>query len=155
MKNNQINDKTKYKLKNFYCSSKKLTRQIELFAEEETLDVKRMIELLMDAYSRAMNLPFSMEVSEYEIEAPVTKRLHFVLGDYDMYWIKYNPFEVEEEVACILSDDFNDIYHDLTEGNWYYENGYNGEALIMWRQLFDSHWGKHVITALTALHELR
>ena len=61
-------------------------------------------------------------------------------------------FEDSEIVTADLYDDVADIYGDLKEGLFVYENDSPGEAERCWRQSFRYHWGEHATGALRALY---
>jgi hypothetical protein len=76
------------------------------------------------------------------------------LGDWDRYWQVFDPTEDDEAVFGTLADDIADIYRDLKEGLVLIEaHGTPSEDIIWnWRLLFYSHWGKHAMDALLAVH---
>jgi len=69
----------------------------------------------------------------------------------------FSPLEKrdEEPVSCWLADDLADIYLDLEEGLRYLQKGDAEKAIWVWRFGFWSHWGRHLVGALSALHAYR
>jgi hypothetical protein len=76
------------------------------------------------------------------------------LGDWDRYWQVFDPTENDEAIFGTLADDIADIYRDLKEGLVLSEiHAVPQEDIIWeWRLLFYSHWGKHAMDALLAIH---
>jgi len=76
------------------------------------------------------------------------------LGDWDRYSQVFDPTEDNEAIFGSLADDIADIYLDLKEGLVPSEtHGTPPEDIIWsWRLLFYSHWGKHAMDALLAIH---
>ncbi len=76
------------------------------------------------------------------------------LGEWDPYRQVFDPTHDTESVHGSLADDLADIYMDLKEGLVLREiNRSRPQDLIWnWRLSFDSHWGKHAIDALHAIH---
>lgn len=70
------------------------------------------------------------------------------------YWEVFNPTDEEdhEPVCGDLLDDFLDICGDLADGLWLYERKHYAAAVSWWVQMFGVHWGKHVLSAMHALH---
>jgi hypothetical protein len=76
------------------------------------------------------------------------------LGDWDRYWQVFDPTEDDEAIFGTLADDIADIYRDLKEGLVLIEahEAPPEDVIWNWRLLFYSHWGKHAMDALSALH---
>ena len=76
------------------------------------------------------------------------------LGDWDRYWQVFDPTEDDEAIFGSLADDIADTYRDLKKGLVLIEaHGVPPEDTIWnWRILFYSHWGKHSMDALIAIH---
>ncbi len=71
------------------------------------------------------------------------------------YWSVFVPSEIGDGIAepsCgDLLDDFLDIYRDIRHGLMLFDSGHSIGAVYHWHQMF-SHWGHHVLDALSALH---
>lgn len=76
------------------------------------------------------------------------------LGDWDRYWQVFDPTEDDEAIFGTLADDIADIYRDLKEGLVLIEahEAPPEDIIWNWRLLFYSHWGKHAMDALLAVH---
>jgi hypothetical protein len=73
---------------------------------------------------------------------------------FQYYWEILEPvaWEPEKPVVGDLCDDLIDIYSDLREGLNLYDAGNEESAVFYWRLLFRAHWGRHLTSALHALH---
>jgi hypothetical protein len=74
---------------------------------------------------------------------------------FQYYWEMYTPTDMQEDkepVCGDLFDDFLDIHNDLSTGLWLYDRAYVASAVFCWTQMFGIHWGRHVVSALHALH---
>jgi hypothetical protein len=76
------------------------------------------------------------------------------LGDWDLYRQVFDPTQDSEAIFGSLADDIADIYRDLKKGLVLNETSRNlpEDIIWEWRLLFHSHWGKHAIDALLAIH---
>jgi hypothetical protein len=76
------------------------------------------------------------------------------LGEWDSYHQVFDPTEDEEAIPGSLADDLADIYRDLKEGLVLSEThrACPEDMIWHWRLLFYSHWGKHAMDALLAIH---
>jgi uncharacterized protein DUF5063 len=134
----------------------------EIVVKEFPVDAKALQELgstlsrLLDFGERCPDV-----WSKTEIEAPEIDRKKIAdiidkrFPDFEFYnsCIPENaPVDdarIEVNDAC---DDVYDIYHDLNESLWYFENG--EPALFIWtaKTLF-MHWGRHAINIKSYLHK--
>lgn len=79
------------------------------------------------------------------------------LGDFELYWKVFNPFEDEVPVQAGILDDLNDVYLDYRR---YLESFRSRtpsgmcEAVWHWRFMFEIHWGNHAVDSLRAIHRL-
>jgi hypothetical protein len=73
---------------------------------------------------------------------------------FQYYWEVFTPTDERdhESVTGDLFDDFLDIYGDIAGGLWLYERGHVEAAVFEWSFDFGMHWGRHVVSALHALH---
>lgn len=76
------------------------------------------------------------------------------LGDWETYWQVFDPTEDNEALPGTLADDIADIYRDLKEGlvRRKAHQTQPEDVIWSWRFSFYSHWGKHAIDALLAIH---
>lgn len=71
------------------------------------------------------------------------------------YWEVFTPTDAagdKEPVCGDLFDDFLDIYGDVSQGLWLYDQGHLEAAVFTWWQMFGFHWGRHAVSAMHALH---
>lgn len=78
------------------------------------------------------------------------------LGDWDLYWMAFDPRTDNEAIHGSLADDIADIYRDLKDGIVLKEtnNVPPCEIIFEWRLGFTSHWGQHAVNALRTIHFL-
>lgn len=120
--------------------------------------VERARELLLKLYLAALQLPDTepeeIEIPQAENSPPssVCQRLNSFPVGY--YWECFNPLvtTAETPVGISVSDDLSDIYRDLKYGFACLEAGHKNEAVWQWKFTFQSHWGRHVLGALKAIH---
>ena len=76
------------------------------------------------------------------------------LGDWNLYRQVFDPTQDNEAIFGSLADDLADIYGDLRKGLELNDAcpSQREDAIWEWRVLFYSHWGKHAIDALQAIH---
>jgi hypothetical protein len=80
------------------------------------------------------------------------------LGGDRPYRVVFNLFDPDEApVGTILSDDLSDIYCDIQKGLLSITSDSQVVSTsVVWQWKFDleSHWGRHAVNALKALHVL-
>lgn len=79
------------------------------------------------------------------------------LGGDQPYRVVFNLFDPDEApVGTILSDDLSDIYCDMQKGLLRTSDSRVVSTSVVWQWKFDlqSHWGRHAVDALRALHIL-
>jgi hypothetical protein len=66
----------------------------------------------------------------------------------------FSPAKMEEEEPVVgnVADDLADIYRDLSDGLSMYDRGHTVEAMWEWKESFRTHWGRHAVSAMKALH---
>jgi uncharacterized protein DUF5063 len=75
------------------------------------------------------------------------------IGTLSAYWTIFDFTEKQEPVQGSLAADISEIYFDLKESLNLEENGVaQSDVLFDWRLAFRSHWGRHLLAALTAIH---
>ncbi len=125
----------------------------------EEKEVKTAITLLANLYSKA--LPITIGTPNFDIDAKriSNERWKEILTRFGSFPFKYyrvvfdpSHIDTEEPVVGDIADDMADIYRDLSAGLSLYESGHKVEAVWEWKQNFNSHWGRHVTSALYALH---
>jgi Domain of unknown function (DUF5063) len=78
------------------------------------------------------------------------------LGDWDLYWMVFDPRTDNEAIHGSLADDIADVYRELKNGIGLKETNKvpDGEIIFEWRFGFTSHWGQHAVNALRTIHFL-
>jgi hypothetical protein len=78
------------------------------------------------------------------------------LGGELPYQKIFEPFRDHESVTTTISDDLEDVYCDVKEGLLAMEGSEGVSASIVWEWKFglESHWGRHAVSAISALHSL-
>jgi len=107
--------------------------------------------VLAGLVAEGATLPETEPTSDMDWDAQSAPRDWPGFGPYDVYWEIFDPYVDEERVAGSLSDDFLDIYRDLSRGLMAFDAGQREDALWEWRFHFDCHWGDHAVDALRAL----
>jgi Domain of unknown function (DUF5063) len=77
---------------------------------------------------------------------------------FQYYREVFNPTAAarEDDPVCgDLLDDLGDIYVDLARGLRLFRSGQVEAAAFSWRFAFGIHWGRHLVSALRALHSWR
>ncbi len=76
------------------------------------------------------------------------------LGDWDRYSQMFDPTMDDKAISGSLADDIADIYRDVKEGLVLAEARAAAPEDVIWdwRLSFYSHWGKHAMDALLAVH---
>jgi len=71
------------------------------------------------------------------------------------YSEQFDPLSVpsaEESTIGDIADDIADIFHDVQKGLWHFDRGRMPDAAWEWAFGFQSHWGRHAVCAMRALH---
>ncbi|PCJ96018.1 MAG: hypothetical protein COA45_11505 [Zetaproteobacteria bacterium] len=128
-------------------------------ARTETEEVKTAIKLLANLYANVLAMPNDnlcedidgSRISDEEWNV-VFKR--FGALPFNFYSTFFSPHKLSSDEHCVgdLADDLADIYRDLKCGHELYERGHVKEAFREWKQSFNMHWGRHLSSALNALH---
>jgi hypothetical protein len=75
------------------------------------------------------------------------------IGSLDTYWQTFDSTEKKEPVQGSLALDISEIYFDLKQSLELEETGApKSDVLFDWRLDFRSHWGRHLLGALAAIH---
>jgi hypothetical protein len=116
---------------------------------------------MAELYSVALDLPTVEPETTGADEAPfqlgkwdeLRRSLENKIGALSTYWTIFDFTEKQEPVQGSLAGDISEIYFDLKEGLNLEENGVaQSDVLFDWRLAFRSHWGRHLLAALTAIH---
>jgi uncharacterized protein DUF5063 len=116
---------------------------------------------MAELYSIALSLPavepdttdknnaLAKTASSYELHRSLKEKI----GPLDTYWTIFDFTEKQGPVQGSLSGDISEIYVDLKQSLSLEEPGISKpDVLFDWRLDFRSHWGRHLLGALTAIH---
>jgi Domain of unknown function (DUF5063) len=72
----------------------------------------------------------------------------------DFYWEVLDPLDMDDHGnACgSLRDDIADIWRDLKEELLNFDAGRRNDATFGWKFSFETHWGRHLTSALRVLY---
>jgi hypothetical protein len=127
--------------------------------------VLRCIQLLLTLHLQALELP-SLSTSGEDVTRTIDSQQWQIVRnriasriERDQYFMIFDPFEeTPEPVVGSLSDDLSDIWRDLQEGLFSFDDGGKNavaKAVWTWRFGLESHWGSHHSAhAIGALHSL-
>lgn len=127
----------------------------EASAYDDVARLRTTARLLASLYGLGLRLPAcsgtSMESEDDEVSV---ERPEFGFSDHEYYFVVGRPFDLgAPEITCgALSDDALDVFADVAAGLAWYDRGRPDRAARYWTAMF-YHWGKHVVDALTALHD--
>ncbi len=116
---------------------------------------------MAELYSVALSLPVVEPETTDTNEAPfqtdrwaeLRRSLEKKIGPLDTYWTIFDFTEKQEPVQGSIAGDISEIYFDLRQSLHLEESGAaRPDVLFDWRLDFRSHWGRHLLAALTAIH---
>jgi hypothetical protein len=116
---------------------------------------------MAELYTIALSLPAVEPDTKGADEAPLQadngdtlrRSLQEKIGSLDTYWQVFDSNCREEPVQGRLSVDISEIYFDLKGSLELEQSGASrSDVLFDWRLDFRSHWGRHLLDALTAIH---
>jgi hypothetical protein len=120
---------------------------------------RQLLKQLSRLYAAALDLPgvdFKEAPDPPSQDQAVRQRLAANLKSlpFQYYWEVFTPTDERdnEPVTGDLFDDLLDIYGDIAGGLWLYQRGHIEAAVFEWSFRFGVHWGRHVVSALHALH---
>jgi hypothetical protein len=118
---------------------------------------------LAELYSSALRLPLVEPDTAETDDAPfgtlewvtLFNSLREKIGSHDGYWTVFDSTEKCDPVQGSLAGDISEIYSDLKDAILILQTGApNRDSLWELRFSFRSHWAKHALGALTAIHDL-
>lgn len=81
------------------------------------------------------------------------KHRRFASMPFQYYQDYFQPTDLDESPAMgDVADDLADIYRDVAAALSLYDAGYIVEALWEFRNSFRTHWGRHAVGAINAIH---
>jgi hypothetical protein len=89
--------------------------------------------------------------------AQVRTKIHAHLQRRDSYSGYFDPYDETSGRFPLLSDDLGDVYEDVRSGLESYRQNTQctiQDAVFDWKFGFETHWGRHLVSALTALHAI-
>ncbi|MDA0242702.1 MAG: DUF5063 domain-containing protein [Chloroflexi bacterium] len=125
-------------------------------AKSPEQDVVEALRHLTKLYALALSLP-DIHGEEDALNLSVDDFKHLVQRfsnlPFELYAVCFNPLDLDKShVVGSISDDLADIWRDLYSGVNLYSAGHQSAAAWHWRFHFLSHWGRHVVSAISALH---
>lgn len=133
-----------------------------LVGEHRAMPAARFLErvhfVLPRLYASALLLPSvgvdasDCDSSSKDAVLDGTLREHF--REWDAYREIFDPYDFVNESSVVgsLADDISDIYAEIAGALKCWDAGNRDGALWTWRFGFQSHWGKHLTSALRALN---
>jgi len=119
--------------------------------------LRRCAILLPRIYAAGLTLP-DVEPEQESINAPAVespmRRLGALFGRYDSYLEIFDPYQENEPVRGLISDDLADIYLELVEPLSAFEAGRIQDAVWNWKFSSRGHCGDHIVDAMRAIHRL-
>ena len=116
---------------------------------------------MAELYSIALSLPAVEPDTTGTDEPPfqtekwdmLRRSLQEKIGALDTYWQVFDSTLKEEPVQGSLAADISEIYFDLKRSlELGQTNTARSDVLFDWRLDFRSHWGRHLLGALAAIH---
>ena len=150
-------------LDRFRAAAANFTQTVDsVAAMERDAFLGRVSHCLAELYSSALDLPAtepdttSIDETPFAAEkwAELCNSLRSKIGPLDAYWGIFDTTENESPVQGTLAGDISEIYFDLKDDLRLQEKGIP-QADFLWqlRFSFRSHWGKHLLGALVAIHD--
>ena len=116
---------------------------------------------MAELYSIALSLP-ALEPDTTGTDEPpfqtdkwdtLRRSLQEKIGSLDTYWQVFDSTRKEEPVQGSLSGDISEIYFDLKHSlELEQTDAARSDVLFDWRLDFRSHWGRHLLGAMAAIH---
>jgi hypothetical protein len=116
---------------------------------------------MAELYTIALSLPAVEPHTTGADETPfqadkgdtLRRSLQEKIGSRDTYWQVFDSSCKEEPVQGSLAGDISEIYFDLKCSLELEQTGVaRSDVLFDWRLDFRSHWGRHLLGALAAIH---
>ena len=153
---------------NFVDLARRYCEVVEQQSDHRVGDLIRLFRSsLADLYGAAARLP-EVEAGEQYVHGvgcstaqwrSYYESLGSRLGDDRHYRLIFDPLDPADKKPVIgdLADDLVDVYADLKNGLELWDrvgSDFKAEAVWNWRFLWGSHWGRHALEALRAIHEM-
>ena len=117
---------------------------------------------MAELYSVALLLPTVEPDTTNADESPfqteewdlLRRSLQEKIGPRDAYWQVFDSSAKDEPVHGSLAGDISEIYFDVKRSlALEHADSARSDVLFDWRLDFRSHWGRHLLGALTAIHD--
>jgi hypothetical protein len=117
---------------------------------------------MAELYSVALALPTvepetnGTDVAPFQSDKwdKLRRSLEKKIGILGTYWTIFDFTEKQEPVQTSLAGDISEIYFDLKQSLQLEETSDPTSGVLFdWRLAFRSHWGRHLLAALTAIHD--
>jgi hypothetical protein len=119
--------------------------------------LRRCDSLLPEIYIEALRLPKvepdTTGVDQVDVKSPY-RELKAIFGVYDIYNCFFDPSFDRKPCVGSLADDLADIYRDLKTELLAYKEGRQNDAIWGWCFGLQSHYGRHITSAMSAIHPL-
>jgi Domain of unknown function (DUF5063) len=159
-----VNDNIHSVLDRFRATATKFIQTVNSAAEiPRGAFLGRLGQSLAELYSSALHLPVgeldTSSTDEPQLDrekwAKLTDSLRQKLGPLDAYWEIFDSTENGSSVQGSLASDISEIYSDLTHDLDLVDVRGISQADLLWdlRFSFRSHWGKHLLGTLRAIHD--
>jgi hypothetical protein len=137
-------------LAELYASASKLLEQVRSEdSEEEWIEE----ELISEEWE-----PDGLSLGRVALFRQLFPRLQGIFGRWDCYWEYFDPYKEQDRCTGSLADDLSDIYIDVKDLVYKLEKAeQTGKQAKLDGQdwdIFQIHWGAHLVDALRALHRL-
>jgi hypothetical protein len=122
-------------------------------------EARLALRLLSRLYSEALLLPAGEcggDISGQRISQEEWMRRYrrFASMPFQYYWDYIQPTDLDDKSPTMgdVADDLADIYRDVADALSLYDAGHMVEALWEFRDSFRTHWGRHAVGAINAIH---
>lgn len=153
-----MNDNLDSVLQRFRVAATKFIEAVDSLPHlEREAFLASMSRCLSELYCSALYLPDTTVTDETPFPLEDWKALERSLtekiGPLDAYWQVFDSTEKEDPVQGSLGGDISEIYFDLKQ-DLHLEEKAISQADMLWelRESFRQHWGRHLVSALTAIH---
>jgi hypothetical protein len=159
-----VTDNVHLVLDRFRASATKFIQTVDSLAEiPRDVFLACLSHCLAELYSSALHLP-AVEPDTIGSDEPqfatekwvkLSDSLREKIGPLDAYWEIFDSTENDSPVQGSIAGDISEIYFDLKNDLNLVEEKRISQADFLWelRSSFRSHWGKHLLDALAAIHD--
>jgi Domain of unknown function (DUF5063) len=129
--------------------------------EEGETGAATALRRIVDLYQAALGLPAASsedtpgDLAEFGSDEQGVVRLACARLPLQYYSEQFDPLAMpstEDATIGDIADDIVDIFADVRKGLYYFDRGQFSDAAWEWSFGFQSHWGRHAVCAIRALH---